>query len=107
MKTDAVNSCYGPVFCAIVSQHYKNDTLHLSVKLKRDRKIGCPGCEHCNWVDDAMAEISNDWPLLNLGNAIGGELYRVEIANEHLDSETGCVDSWDLQLCELLTGEPA
>lgn len=94
--------CKGSVFLAKV-QHFQTSASQgfgFSVRLKKNKKLSCPGCRWCAWQSENFAEVCNDWPIHGIENVKDKKLYTIEVCNESKDWETGQIDSWDLKLVE-------
>ena len=99
-KKTEKKSCNGLVYRAEISHYIVNRGISFSVKLNKQKRLSCPGCELCWWLYEAVGEINLDWPVEGIESAEQGKLYTLDICNEEKDWESGIVDSWDLRLIE-------
>ena len=61
------------------------------------KRMSCPGCEKCGWVDDELSMFISEktYPEV-IGGIEDGELYTIDICNISHDWESGIVDDYDL-----------
>lgn len=98
-----VDKCKGVIFKADVGYFQTKRGFASSFRMNIMKRMSCPGCYVCGWLDEQLGEISNDWPVIGIQKVEHGKLYRLEICNETRDWESGCVDGWDLRLVEYVS----
>ena len=91
-------SCIGKVYRADVYNRVTASTVECSIKLRLRKKLSCPGCERCGWIDESLGAI--DKPIINIEEAQHGRLYCIRACNESTDWETGIIDDYDLEIVE-------
>lgn len=96
--------CQGSIFKAEKSLFRTERGFGLTIRLRKIKKLSCPGCSACEWEDDAFGEICNDWPILNIEEATSGKFYKLVICNEVYERGWGAPISWDLKLMEIKNG---
>ena len=91
-------TCQGEVFKADV-QHCKTKRGFLfSVRLNKQKRLSCPGCDNCCSLDDEFDEVSSDWPIQDIETAEHDRLYVIKRVDVSKDWESGIIDGWDLKL---------
>lgn len=96
---DTEAKCRGIVYRADV-QHCKTERgVMFSVRLNKMKRMSCPGCERCAYLEDDLGEIDPvHWPVIGIEKAEHGRLYTIDIVNISTDWESGHADAWDLKL---------
>jgi len=65
------------------------------------KKLSCPGCKDCGWVEDELSEcIACGTPPI-IKNIEHDKLYKLAIKNITYDFETGYADGWDLEFIKI------
>jgi len=96
------NQCKGDIFKANVSLCKTERGVLFSVRLNKMKRLSCPGCKYCGWLDDDLNELDPErFPLLGIENVEHGKLYTITTTNVSRDFETGWIDSWDLEVVEV------
>ena len=99
LNTTVNSPCKGQIFKAQVSHcRTKRDGFLFSVRLVRQARLSCEGCDNCDWSFDCMGDVSPDWPIINIAKAEHGKLYTIGMCNISKDFETCIVDEWNLKL---------
>lgn len=98
-KPNPEPKCSGVVYKADV-QHCKTQRgVLFSVRLNKMKRLSCPGCEYCGFLEDDLSEIDPKyWSIIDIATAEPGKLYTIEVVNIGRDWESGHVDSWDLKM---------
>jgi len=94
------STCIGKVYRANVSHCQTKTGVLFAVRLQEMKRLSCPGCEYCSWLDECLGEISLDWGITNIVEVEDGKLYTITVCNVQRDWESGMVDDWDLKLVE-------
>jgi len=91
--------CKGVVYKADV-QHCKTQRgVLFSVRLNKMKRLSCPGCEQCGFLEDDLGEIDpKHWPIIGIATVEPGKLYTIDVVNIGRDLESGYVDAWDLKV---------
>lgn len=99
-KVMSKKTCKGRVYRANVSHCQTKTGILFAVRLREMKRLSCPGCEYCGWLDADLPELGLDWGIINITEAENGKLYTIEMCNIQRDWESGMVDDWDLKLVE-------
>lgn len=106
IKVIKVNKCMGRIYRCYVNVYLnKREEYVCSIKMSPLKKLSCPGCEKCGWVDEYLPEfatndLENYHPMIK-GDIINMGLYRLEIIDTHKDWETGIVDDVEIHFVEI------
>ena len=96
-------SCAGKIYKAKINNYIsKTGEICNKKSLRLMRKLSCPNCEECGWIEEAVQEhIACGYLLLNFEKIEHDKLYTIRTCNLHVDYETGCVDDCDLEIVPL------
>jgi hypothetical protein len=81
---DATSDCPGQLFRADRSEFFspqqgaRPDTLGVTIRLRRLKRLSCPGCDQCAYLFDILPEVDmNDFPVDGIETVEHGRLYEV------------------------------
>lgn len=96
--------CKGQVFKAQVRRFQRTSQSFVicqQVSLILQKRLSCPGCEHCGWTEDTLLECMYCDTPMNFDELVDGKYYRTTFTNVSTDWETGYVDDFDIAFVEV------
>lgn len=98
--SDDSEKCKGR-FYRVRKNAYKSDRrIFMSTSLIELKRMSCPGCKRCAWIDDDVHEglcDMGDAYIEGLNSVKDGDIVRLLFILDSTDWETGLVDSWHLK----------
>jgi hypothetical protein len=102
--------CKGQIYrCERTSYVGSGGDVNFKIRFRPLKRMSCPGCEFCGWVDDDLHERLNEFyykfdpgshPIIH-DNCEHGKLYELKITGVSTDWESGVVDDYDLTFVEV------
>ena len=98
LTSDDKESCNGIIYKADVQHCSTARGVLFSIRLNKMKRLSCPGCKQCGFIEDDLGMVSLIWPIIGIEKAEHNKLYALVPCNESRDYESGYIDSWDLKL---------
>lgn len=98
------SECKGRYYrCSLTRYLDKRGAYVETMKMVPMRRMSCPGCEECGWIDDELSESYSTYGTSPLfaKEPEHGKLYTIRATNVSHDWESGIVDGWDLEFVEV------
>ena len=65
------------------------------------KRLSCPGCEECAWIDDYLLEDVGCGVFPQNSNLKNNDICKIKVSKEYTDWETGLVDEIELEFIEV------
>ena len=92
--------CRGQIYRYTESQWISDrGDWHHTERMVHQKRLSCPGCQHCGWVTDSLGEdctSSGGYVPRIDASRFPGNYFRISTENLGHDPETGCLDQWDV-----------
>ena len=93
--------CKGKTYRARVNRYINSkDEYVYTERMIPLKRLSCPGCPKCGWMDDEIREHIDCETLIHI-DIKDGATYSLQVTNVSTDWETGYVDDYTLEFIEI------